>query len=219
MSEPLPHFFKRHYTPAELIADALVHGLAIAGGLIGFAILFFRLGQKGDAENTAAIGVYAIAFFVLFGCSCAYNLSPPSRTKWLLRRLDHAAIFLMISGTYTALLSLTKDGGAWVLASCVWLVSLIGAGVALLAPPGRFDRLLLALYLALGWGALADAPRLTTSLPPETVILTVAGGVMYSLGVPFHLWNSLKFQSAIWHGFVAVASACQFAGIAKAVGP
>lgn len=219
MSEPLPHFFKRHYTPAELIADALVHGLAIAGGLIGFAILFFRLGQKGDAENTAAIGVYAIAFFVLFGCSCAYNLSPPSRAKWLLRRLDHAAIFLMISGTYTALLSLTKDGGAWVLASCVWLVSLIGAGVALLAPPGRFDRLLLALYLALGWGALADAPRLTTSLPPETVILTVAGGVMYSLGVPFHLWNSLKFQSAIWHGFVAVASACQFAGIAKAVGP
>jgi hemolysin III len=181
--------------------------------------LFFRLGQKGDAENTAAIGVYAIAFFVLFGCSCAYNLSPPSRAKWLLRRLDHAAIFLMISGTYTALLSLTKDGGAWVLASCVWLVSLIGAGVALLAPPGRFDRLLLALYLALGWGALADAPRLTTSLPPETVILTVAGGVMYSLGVPFHLWNSLKFQSAIWHGFVAVASACQFAGIAKAVGP
>ncbi len=113
MSEPLPHFFKRHYTPAELIADALVHGLAIVGGLIGFAMLFFRLGEKGDAENAAAIGVYAIAFFLLFGCSCAYNLSPPCRAKWLLRRLDHAAIFLMISGTYTALLSLTKDGGAW----------------------------------------------------------------------------------------------------------
>ena len=106
--EPLPHYFKRRYTPAELIADALVHGFAIVAGLVGFAMLFFRLGERGDAADAVALGVYALAFFLLFGCSCAYNLSPPCRAKWLLRRLDRAAIFLMISGTYTALLSLTN---------------------------------------------------------------------------------------------------------------
>jgi hemolysin III len=220
MSQPLPDYYKRHYSHAELIADALVHGFAIVVGLIGFAILFFRLGEKGNAADAAAIGVYAAAYFLLFGFSCAYNLSPPCRAKWLLRRLDHAAIFLMISGTYTALLSQTaldaRTSAAVV--ACVYAACLGGAGVALLAKPGRFDRALLALYLALGWGAMLGAPRLLESLPPETVNLTLAGGVLFSLGVPFHLWNSLKFQNAIWHAFVTVATACQFAGIARAVG-
>ncbi|MCW2283949.1 hemolysin III [Rhodoblastus acidophilus] len=220
MSDPLPHYFKRCYSPAELVADALVHGIAILAGFVGFAVLFFRLGEKGDAASAAAVGVYALAFFLLFGVSCAYNLSPPCRAKWLLRRLDRAAIFLMISGTYTALLSLTaQDVRIWPAVAWVWLASIGGAGFALLATPGRFDRAMLALYLTLGWGAMAGAPRLAAGLPPETMSLTLAGGVLYSVGVPFHLWNSLKYQNAIWHGFVTLATACQFAGIAKAVGP
>jgi len=217
--EPLPPYFKRHYTSAELVADALVHGIAIVAGMVGFAALFFRLGEKGDAANAAAIGVYAAAFFLLFGFSCAYNLSPPSRVKWLLRRLDHAGIFLMISGTYTALLSQARpDALVAAMMACVWIASIGGAAIALLATPGRFDHVLLALYLTLGWAAMIGAPRLMATLPADVLYLMLAGGVVYSLGVPFHLWNSLKYQNAIWHGFVTVAAACQLAGVAKAVG-
>ena len=98
------------------------------------------------------------------------------------------------------------------------MASIGGAGIALLTTPGRFDRVMLALYFTLGWTAMAGAPSLTSTLPPETMRLTLAGGVLYSLGVPFHLWNSLKYQNAIWHGFVTVGTSCQLAGIVKAVG-
>ena len=217
--DALPHYYKRSYTPAELVADGLVHGLAILGGLVGFAALFFHLGENGDTAQLAALGVYATTFFLLFGFSCAYNLSPPCRTKWLLRRLDRAAIFLMMSGTYTALMMQTRGGGPiFPQVATIWAASIGGAGIALLAAPGRYDRVLLVFYLTLGWGAIIGAPGLMTSLPTQTRDLTLAGGVVCSLGVPFHLWNSLKFQNAIWHGFVTVGTAFQFAGIAKALG-
>ena len=216
-SEPLPHS-QRHYSLAETIADGVVHGVAILAGLVAFAVLFFRVGMKGDVSQAFAMGVYAAGFFVLFGVSCAYNLAPPSRIKWILRRFDHAAIFLMISGTYTALLSQApRDAWAWSLALFVWTASLVGAAIAVFLP-GRFDRGLLALYLAIGWAGILSVPHLIECLPAETTVLTIVGGVVYSLGVPFHLWNSLKFQNAIWHVFVTIAAACQYVGIAHAIG-
>jgi hemolysin III len=217
--EDCPPYFKRSYSPAELRADGCVHALAILGGLIGFAALFSDPGETGDLARVAALSVYALAFFLLFGFSCAYNLCPPRPAKWILRRFDHAAIFLMMSGAYTALVAQTMRGGeVLALLAAIWAASIGGAAVALLAAPGRFDRVLLALYFTIGWGAMLGAPGLMASLPAQTRDLTVAGGVVCSLGVPFHLWNSLKFQNAIWHGFVTVGTALQFAGIAFARG-
>src|SRR5271163_1619801 len=89
----------------EKIVDAAVHLAAIVGGLVAFPVLFHKVALYGRSGSSLAIGVYAAAFFLLFAASCAYNLAPPSRAKGLLRRADHVAIFLMIAGTYTALLS------------------------------------------------------------------------------------------------------------------
>jgi hemolysin III len=202
----------------EKIADAAVHTAAIVAGLVAFPVLFHKVTLYGRWGDGLAMGVYATAFFLLFVCSCAYNLAPPSSAKGLLRRFDHAAIFLMIAGTYTALLSqVPASHWAFGLEAFVWVGALAGAAIKLLLPD-RFDRVTIFVYLALGWAALPMVVPLVRTLPFEAFTLVVAGGALYSVGVAFHLWESLRFQTAIWHAFVAAAAACQFAGVLTAVG-
>ena len=109
------------------------------------------------------------------------------------------------------------DALAWTLAAIVWFVSLGGAAVKILLP-GRFDRAAIIVYLALGWVAVFAAKQLVAILPAPTMILLVVGGLFYSVGVLFYKWNSLKYQNAIWHSFVAIVAGCQFTGIAQALG-
>ena len=169
-------------------------------------------------SGTGSLWRYAAGFFLLFGFSCAYNMTPPSTAKAILRRCDHAAIYLMIGGTYTALLSQARASlGLVVLAASVWIAAIAGASLKLFMP-GRFDRLALRLYLALGWSAIFAAKPLVDALPANTLALVVAGGIVYTVGVAFYLWESLKFQTAIWHAFVVAAAACQFIGVFVAIG-
>ena len=208
----------REYSHGELIADGAVHAAALVAGVIGFSVLFQKVAMHGDAGGGLAMAVYAAGFFLLFGFSCAYNMAPPSPAKALLRRFDHASIYFMIGGTYTALVSQARASFATIaLGAAIWTAALAGASVKLLLP-GRFDGIGVRLYLALGWSALLAIKPLAASLPADTLALVLAGGVLYSVGVAFHLWQSLKFQNAIWHACVAIAAACQFAGVLQAVG-
>jgi hemolysin III len=220
MSPPASHpvLTSRGIGVDEKIADAAIHLAAIVGGLVAFPVLFHKVSLYGRSGSGLAIGVYAAAFFLLFVASCAYNLAPPSSAKGLLRRADHVAIFLMIAGTYTALLS-EIPASPWVfgLAAFVWAGALAGAAIKLLLPD-RFDRATIFVYLALGWAALPMLAPLLRTLPSEAFTLVAVGGALYSVGVAFHLWESLRFQTAIWHAFVAAAAGCQFAGVLTAVG-
>jgi hemolysin III len=217
LPEDHPRLQKRHYGVDELVADGFVHALAIVAGLIAFGVLINHAVSRGAVSDAFAFGAYAAGFFLLFGFSCAYNMAPPSNLKWILRRFDHASIYLMIAGTYTALLSQLPAGiFTWSLAIFVWVVALGGAAVKVFLP-GRYDRASLFVYLALGWVGVVAAKSLFDNLPSATLVLTVIGGLFYSVGVLFYRWHTLKFQNAIWHGFVAVAAGCQYAAIAEAV--
>jgi hemolysin III len=217
LPEHHPRMDKRPYSQGELVADGVVHVLAIVAGVIAFPVLFGRIVAMGATGDGIALGVYAATFFLMFGFSLAYNMTPPSSLKWLLRRFDHTSIYLMIAGTYTALLARLEDRAwAWALIATVWIGALGGSAVKLLFP-GRWDRLSIALYLLLGWVAVVALGPMIASLPPATVILVAVGGALYSLGVVFYKWHALKFQNAIWHGFVAVAAGCHWAGIALAM--
>jgi hemolysin III len=202
----------------EKIADAAVHLAAIVAGVIAFSVLFQQIALRGRWSDGVAMSIYAAGFFLMFGFSCAYNAAPPSRLKDLLRRFDYAAIYLMIAGTYTALLS-QAPASLWATAllAFVWTAALVGASIKLVFP-GALDRAAVPLYLALGWAALPAIKPLFLALPWQTSALTLGGGALYSLGVAFHVWESLRFQTAIWHGFVAAAAACQFAGVMAAIG-
>jgi hemolysin III len=208
----------RDYSDGEIVADGVVHAAALVAGVIGFSVLFQKVALHGATSDGVAMAIYAAGFFLLFGFSCAYNMTPPSRAKWLLRRFDHASIYLMIGGTYTALLSQAYMA-FWTIAlsTTVWTGALGGALLKLFLP-GRFDRVAIGVYLVLGWSALIAVKPLLSALPPQTLAFVAIGGVLYSIGVAFHLWESLKYQNAIWHSCVTAAAACHFAGVFQAVG-
>ncbi len=102
--ENYPRHLKRPYGRGELVADGLVHVAAILAGIVGMTTLFRLVAIRGGIAEGLAIAVYAAGFFSMFGFSLAYNMTPPSPLKWLLRRFDHSSIYLMIAGTYTPLL-------------------------------------------------------------------------------------------------------------------
>ena len=202
-------FFEGHrpYTRNEIRADALVHGAGILAALAGSIALFAHAGV------TWVLASYLFGLHVMLACSAAYNLAPPSHLKWLLRRFDHSAIFLLIAGTYTPLLPFLPNAAqSWTLGLVTWLGAAFGVAMKFMFP-GRFDRLAILVYLALGWVGVTAAGAFMQVLPPEVLTLIVAGGILYTAGVIFHIWESLKFHNAIWHGFVGAAAACHFAAI------
>ncbi|MGB4829542.1 MAG: hemolysin III family protein [Paracoccaceae bacterium] len=217
VTETHRRLFRRDLSLAELLADGIVHALALLAGLIAFPILLYHALQTAGAGVFAALAVYAGGFFLMWGFSMAYNMTPPSALKWLLRRFDHSMIYVMIAGTYTAVIPhLESNLWAWALGVVVWTGAVLGIVVKVVLP-GRYDRLSVLAYVALGWvGVIAIGP-VSAALPTLSLWLLVAGGLTYVAGVGFYLWDRLQFQSAIWHLFVAVAAALHFAAIALSV--
>ncbi len=208
---------RRDLSQGELLADGVVHVLALLAGLIAFPLLLSHALQTAGIGTVAALAVYAAGFFLMWGFSLAYNMTPPSALKWLLRRFDHSMIYVMIAGTYTAVIPhLESAGWAWALGLIVWTGAALGIMVKV-ALPGRYDRLSILAYVMLGWvGVIATGP-VTAALPTMSLRLLVPGGVTYVAGVGFYVWERLRFQTAIWHLFVAVAAGLHFAAVALAV--
>ena len=201
------------YSRPERIADAVVHGLGVVFGLAACVFLAIAVLPTHDALLWLAVGFYGTGLLAMLTCSALYNLCGPGRWKGVFRRLDHAAIFVMIAGTYTPF-TLISIGGAWGygLLAFVWTVAL--GGVALkLGWPLRFDRLSVAAYLLLGWSIVVALDPLLGAVSAAGVALLGLGGLLYSLGVVFHLWQRLPYQNAIWHAFVLAAAACHFSAV------
>jgi len=202
-----------HYaTAAERSADRWVHvaGLA-AGGVGGLTLLGLSLGM-GRLGETSAIAVYTACLMAMFACSAAYNLASPRRRP-LLRRLDHAGIFLMIAGSYTPFTTQSLTGGwAWGMTAGVWTLALAGVAGKLFLP-GLGRGFWVALYLALGWIAVIAVKPLLAGVSLLALILLAAGGLIYSLGVIVYVRRGLRFRRAIWHGFVVAAAATQYVAI------
>jgi hemolysin III len=208
---------KRDLSLGEVLADGIVHALALLAGVIAFPLLLFHAMQTAGAGTFAALAVYAAGFFLMWGFSLAYNMTPPSALKWLLRRFDHSMIYVMIAGTYTAVIPhLESAAWAWALGAVVWTGAALGIAVKV-ALPGRYDRLSILAYVVLGWVGVIAAGPVTAALPAVSLWLLVAGGLTYVAGVGFFLWERLQFQTAIWHGFVAVAAGLHFAAVAVAM--
>jgi hemolysin III len=201
------------YSRPERIADAAVHALGLAFGLAAAAVLALAALPRGDPLLWLALGLYAAGLLAMLSCSALYNLTRAPRRKAMFRRLDHAAIFVMIAGSYTPFMLIAVGGTLGVgLLAFVWTVALGGVALKLFWPR-RFDRLSVVAYLLLGWSILVVLDPLMTALSAAGLALIVFGGLLYSLGVVFHLWTRLHFHNAIWHGLVLAAAACHFAAV------
>jgi len=201
------------YDRAELIADGIVHAVGITLGLVAATTLIVLTAVYASALDILAVSVYVAGLLAMLVLSATYNLWPVSRAKWVLRRFDHSAIYLLIAATYTPFITgLYPSVFTTVLLVAVWCVAVVGM-VMKLAWPGRFDRLAVGLYLALGWSGLMLYDRVASALPNVAVWLVLAGGALYSLGVIFHAWRRLRFQNVIWHCFVLLGAACHYTAV------
>lgn len=198
---------------AEKMADAIVHGAGLAVALAaGSSLLTFAL-VKTAPEHFTALAVYVASLIGVLGISMAFNLWPRTNGKKLLARLDQAAIFLFIAGTYTPFLSLIRETPlAHGLTLFVWGAALVGVALKLIVPH-KFGRWAIVLYLAIGWSGILVFKDLAANLPPSAFWLLLAGGATYSFGIIFHLWEKLKFYTALWHLSVVVGASLHLIAI------
>src|SRR5215471_3169376 len=202
-----------NYDRAELIADGIVHAVGICTGLVAATVLIVLTAIYASTVDIVVVSIYVAGLLSMLGLSASYNLWPVSPTKWVLRRFDHSAIYLLIAATYTPfIVELKQSIFAYVLLTGVWCVAIFGI-VLKLRWPGRFDRLSVGLYLALGWSGVMMYDQVTTSVPKLALACVIAGGVLYSLGVIFHSWRRLRFQNVIWHCFVLLGAACHYTAV------
>jgi hemolysin III len=151
----------------------------------------------------------------MLSASALYNMTRPGRLKAVLRRLDRSMIFVMIAGTYTpfAMTALQPRLGLWVCAM-VWGLAVVGVGLNV-AHRRRLERLSMALYLGMGWLALAVLRPLLAAVPGSVLVLLIAGGVIYSLGSLVHARARMPFHNAVWHGMVVIAAGLHLAAVAE----
>ena len=206
---------ERELSRWEIGADGIVHALAILAGIVGAVVLLLVAADRIGAFGMVAVSVYSAGLLAMLICSAAYNLGRRTRYGNWLRNLDQAAIFVMIAGTYTPFTLLHMDG-AWraSLTILVWSIALAGILTRLLTQR-LFDRLAVVFYLTLGWmSVITVAPLMSgVNAPMIVVALLAAGGLLYTIGVVFHLWRRLPYNNVIWHGFVAAAAAAHFAAV------
>ncbi|MEM7618906.1 MAG: hemolysin III family protein [Pseudomonadota bacterium] len=205
------------YTLSERIADGCVHFIGIAFGLIGVVWLLLTSFFTLPFFSTLSLVIYSTGLLLMFGFSAAYHLIAIPSWKCLLRRFDQAAIFIKIAGTYTPF-TLIKMGGfyGYGLFSTVWVIAFIGV-IAKLYITSGWEKTFILLYLLLGWIGLVVLQPLIASVPALTLALLILGGVFYSVGIIFHLWETLFFQNVIWHIFVLAGTICHFGAVVTAI--
>lgn len=204
------------YARSERIADGTMHAIGVLGALTGAIVLLVWTADVATQGQMLAIAVYGATLIATFAASAMYHFTPWEQMRPLLRRFDHAAIYLKIAGTYTPLVVLIGSGFAYAVLAIVWTLAVVGVVLKLFfwRNPGRFGP---TLYLIMGWLSLALIWSLWPIVPVSAMILMALGGLLYTAGVPFYASETMKFSIAIWHGFVVTASACFFAAIAISV--
>jgi hemolysin III len=204
----------RTLSRGEIAADGVVHAVGLTAGLAGAATLIAFAAISRHPGEVVTASIYAFGLLAMLGCSAAYSLGHRLRYRELLRRLDHAAIFVMIAGTYTPFTVLALHGVlAVTLTVAVWAIAAIGIAAKLMGLANRPVALWTGLYVAFGWiGVLAAEPFLATLTVPVLALL-VAGGLIYTVGVVFFGLQRMRYQRAVWHGFVLAAASVHFSAV------
>lgn len=201
------------YTRSERVADGSMHAIGVTGAVLGAIVLLVWSVPVASPWEIAAISVYAITLIGTFTASALYHMTPWDSIRPVLRRIDHAAIYMKIAGTYTPLVVMIGSGLAYVVLGIIWALAVIGMVLKLVfwSAPGQFGP---ALYLIMGWMSVVLFWSSWTDLPIGYI---TAGGLLYTVGVVFYAAKGMRFSNAIWHGFVIAASACFFVAISLSV--
>jgi len=201
---------ERSQSLGEEIANSVSHGVGLLAAIAAAPVLVLSAVRQGGAARIAGASVFAAAMVLLYLTSTIYHALPRNRAKRVFRVLDHAAIFLMIAGTYTPFtLGVLHGTWGWTLFGLAWGLAL--AGVVLTVAGGvRYPKLTTGLYLAMGWLILIAVKPLWLRMPSEGLFWLFAGGIAYTVGVVFYAAKRVRYSHFVWHLFVIAGTACHF---------
>lgn len=207
------------YSPREEIVHAVSHGLGFLLSAVGLVVLMAAAVGRGDARHVVACAIFGVSLVLLYAASTLYHGIPAPRMKRLLRVADHAAIYVLIAGSYTPF-AVVHLADAWGLAllAVIWSLGIFGIALEIAAPRAA-RRFALPLYLTMGWLAVLAIAPLARALGEQGLALLVLGGLAYTGGVVFYAWRRLPYHHAIWHGFVLAGSALHFSCVLGYVVP
>ena len=203
----------RPYSINEKIAHAVSHGVAAVASIVGLAVLVAYASLYGSMLHVVAVSVFGGSLILLYTASTLYHSIPIPAAEPVLHTLDHAAIYVLIAGTYTPFALVCLEGAArWWLFGLVWSMAVAGV-IFKLFFTGRFDKLSVALYLAMGWLVVAFAKPVMEAVPLAGLAWLAAGGISYTVGAGFYLWRNLPYNHTIWHVFVVLGSVLQYLAV------
>lgn len=199
----------------EEIANALTHGVGALLSIAGLVVLVLFAAQDGGAMKVTSFSIFGAALVILYTASTCYHCAQSHRWKRIWRKVDHAAIYLLIAGTYTPFTLLNLQGGwGWTLFGLVWGFALIGIAFKAFYV-GKFEILSTLAYLAMGWVIMIAIKPALSSIQPSGLLWLAAGGLAYTFGVIFYAMRRLPYNHAIWHVFVLAGSACHFVAVLR----
>lgn len=203
----------------EEAANSLTHGLGLVLSLIGFVVLVVLAAANGGFWHIASAVVYGSSLIILYGASTFYHSAVTPQSKSILQLVDHCCIYLLIAGSYTPFaLIVLRDGIGFGLLAFAWIFAAIGI-VTKVVFEIRSGVISAIIYLVMGWVGLVAVEPLYAAVGFVPMILALAGGLSYSLGIIFFGWKSIKHHHAIWHVFVLMGSLFHFIAIAGYVIP
>ena len=205
--------YKPEYSIAEEIANSITHGVGMLLSISGLAVMVSFASVNGTIWHVAACSVFGATLILSYAASTLYHSIPQPAIKRVLKVVDHAAIYLLIAGTYTpfTLINLRGPWG-WSLFGTIWAMAILGV-VLKVTMLGKIAGISTAIYLAMGWIVVVAFKPMLGAVETGGLVLLLLGGLAYSAGVIFYVWERLPYNHAIWHLFVLAGSACHFFAI------
>lgn len=198
------------YSPGHELANTLTHGLGLLLSITGLVLLVVYASLFGNAWHITTGAIFGASMVLLYTASTLYHALRSPRAKQLLRKCDHAAIFVLIAGTYTPFMLLPLRGPwGWSLFGVIWGLAIPGV-ILKFWFTGRFRKLSTGLFLGMGWLIVIAVHPMLRQVPTGSLILLAAGGLSYTVGSVFYLWKRLPYNHAVWHLFVLGGTACHF---------
>jgi hemolysin III len=204
---------ERPQSPGEEIANSVSHGLGLLAGLAAFPVLVVAAYQRGDAAGVVGASVFASTVVLLYLASTLFHAFPVSRAKRVLQILDHAAIYLLIAGTYTPFtLGVLRGAWGWTLFGLVWGFAALGTLIKCLGGV-RYTKASTWVYLAMGWLIVIAAETAWTLVPKWGLFWLLAGGIAYTAGAVFFMAERVRYFHFVWHLFVVAGTACHVVAV------
>ena len=201
---------KRSQSIGEEIANSVSHGVGLIAALVAAPVLVVAAVQRGGTATAVGASVFAATVVLLYLTSTVYHALPQNEAKRIFRVCDHAAIFLLIAGTYTPFtLGVLRGAWGWTLLGVVWTLAAVGVAMKVVGGV-RYPRLSMTMYVAMGWLVVIAIRPLVSQVPLAGILWLLAGGLAYTGGVAFYAAERVRYSHLVWHLFVVTGTTCHF---------